>query len=249
MEHFFRSIVMSVFSVECPMALPAKARAITNVKSHLRVVVPREDVMRCQSSAPIFTFAACVVGQAKNIISPFLVLRPISLSLPKSGLATLIIPMFFAAINVGKLVLAFFRTRARFSIRLVEHFLSAHFAYKRNASNTIVNRLFTEMGQSICFFVFLGTLQANIPYSGLTFSEMTWPKTRNLVFFKPISDSFSMHPVGFRQFFGAYFLNKIEIFEFFFRWFHTGNYTNNTKVSQSVCTATNTWKRVAIASW
>lgn len=230
------------------MTSRAKTCAVLNIKSVFWICSVRLYMMSGEFLAFLVAFLTSVIVLFKNRQTPVFVLFPKSFLLYALILA-IVIPMRFAFEYRHHFVFTFNRAGMFFSVWLIPNFFSTNKTRKGNSANTKIYRGFTKVLLSVFLFSLIRPFNSFVPYCRNAFAKMGCTKSFYPVFFQIISNSSTANGECFCYLIWAYFFPKIKIFKGFFVWFHRLKYTHKFSKKQVFCTATNTWKRIAIATW
>lgn len=233
-------------SMETPMTVPAQTSPVCGVKAEQRVSRPAIDMVGGQSASNNSAFLASVTRARDNVFSPFFVLNPTPSTLNRTGFVALIVPMLFSFVQGRKPVFTNLGASSLFAIGFIKNTFTADFAHKINAAISFVIRGLSKTGGSLFFLPRITPFSANVPYRANSGSEMGWAKKLDTEVSHPITNRPTSYPVKSGNFIGIHFLTEIQIRKaVFVRSVHLAI----VSLKLDVCTATNTWKRVAIATW
>ncbi len=236
--------------MKSPVTGPAKTRPILNIKSGFWEFAPAIFVVGREATTSLFAFFARVVCLEQNRHAPFSVLTPVTLSLSKPGFPSLEVPMSLSSVNGGQLRPARIGTCPFSTIRFVENVFSTHFTCEILSTNSVVRRYLSKVSSLLLFAPPRRSFNISIPWCWLSSPKVTGSKSWYSVFGKPISYRSTGALKLNCDFVWTYFFNTVQFTEkLFSRLFHGRSFRASGYASQHICTAANTWKRVAIATW
>ena len=240
--------MMTASTMERPVTFPTQADTVIKIKRLVRVVIPGIQMVWRQASTLLIASLACMVVSIKNGLSPFPVSHPHTRTTGGCALASPKVGMLCSTQKAHSFVFALIRTGMFSTVGLVKDWLTTYLTVEMNAPPSFVVRSLAKMRLPVLLFGLFGSHEANVPGGRLTHLEGI-TKPGYTILGHEFSDSTTGVTKPVSHLFGRQALGVVESLECFFCWFHEYECIIFLVLCQFICTATNTWRRVAHATF
>lgn len=240
---------MPIDAVKRPMTLPAKTCTVFNEKSLIRVRRPRIFVMSREFAANFFAFFARIVSVFHNRISPIFVFSPLAAALYGSRIISFKIPMTFASHNAVANISALLPTNFGTAVRFIVNNRCANFARKCFVPRPFIVRCSIKVGYSVFLNLLRSTFYSFVPKCWHAFTKVFRAKSGDTSLLKPIPNRPSVNSKALANSFRAEFLNDVKCVQFNVVRCHIPYIAQKHAVKNTLCVATDTWKRAALSTW
>ena len=231
---------MAVFSMKRPVAILAKAHPIGDIKPLIGEAAPVVLVVDRNSIASA-AFQAGPIVPCHHCVSPGLVLNPVPLGLLFPGAFARIVPVRFSLGFCHEGERAFPAAEPQPPAGRAKVRDAATCANSLRDARSLVPRNLADGGgpEPTGHVRWLWGL---VPCSWLAKPKVGWAKQVNASGFHPVPDTPACPAVSFPDLFRAELFRYIQTIKLFLAWRDERHFSDFS-------TATNTWKRVAIATW
>jgi len=228
------------------MAFPAHGYSIFKIQSLLRIFCPVKKMMSSQLTADHPAFCARIAMKRQYGFSPFSEFRPHPSFLDAYRLTRRVVPVKFSAKKVVEFVATFLRTYALPAVWFIKNVCSAYFTRELDSAYAIILGDNPEMRDPVLLPLRRCSDNPDIPRCRLALPQVRWPNRCDVVGLKPVVNTSLRYPKSLSY---CCWTNPVRTVHFLERGLIWLFHASIIKQGMHICTATNTWKKVAIATW